>query len=286
MTATKRSGNLLPVIAAATMKALTLVSVLSSMVSCTTISYPLGPTASPPSYKFLTGNWEFTTVPTAGSAQFGLFAGFINEASVNPGVDDPVTASLQIEEPPTCFLGTVVVPFDGDLKVANLGLVSFTDISQFVSIAATKDTTASHLVGTYSVGGGCASGSQGTLSGTKYAPLQGMYSGSIVGATSANVLTLTLFRSLSGNGDGTSNVTGTGTISGVPCFTSATLQPGNGRVLGSKANLLFTTSEPGGSQLSVIGTFNPAADLITATSITVRGGACSGTLGTAAFALL
>ena len=252
---------------------------LAPLLGCTTISYPLGPTAPPPSYQFLTGNWEFSTAPTSGSKQFGRFGGFINEESVSPGVNDPVTASLQVEEPATCFLGTVVVPLQGTLQKTDLSLISFADVSQFLSIAAVQDATANHLTGTYSIGGGCASGSQGTLSGTKYAPLTGTYSDSAPNSTSNNGLLLVLAQRLQGNGDGTSDVSGSAKFAGISCFNAATIISGPSVVLGSKVNLLLNTNEVGStSQVTVIGTFDPTADLITTTSITISGGACAGTL--------
>ena len=283
MDAIQNSGKRLFPTILAKGKVLAIMTLFGSLLGCTTISYPLGPTTPPPSYQFLTGNWEFTTSPTSGSAQFGLFAGFIDEQSVDAGVNDPVTTSLQIEEPATCFVGTIVVPLQGDLKASDLELISFTDVSQFLSIVATKDATATHLTGTYSVGGGCASGSQGTLSGTRYAPLAGTYSGPVTGPTSTTTLSLVLAQSLQGNGDGTSNVTGRATIAGNSCFSTATFNLGDGTVLGSKLNLSFNTND--GSQMTVVGTFDPTADRITAASTTVTGGACAGSLGTASLQL-
>ncbi len=282
MNDTQEAGKIPPSTIWSWGSALVLFAMLATLLGCTTIRYPAGPVTPPPSYKFLTGNWEFTAAPTVGATQFGLLAGFIDEQSVDAGVDDPTTALLQVEDPGTCFLGTSVVPLLGDLKGTELGLTSFSDVSQFITINATKDATATHLTGTYAVGGGCASGSQGTLSGIKYAPLSGSYSGSVSGSNSTSAIALALNQSLQGNGDGTSNVTGSATITGNACFSTATLSPGDGSVLGSKVNLLFDTNETGAaSQMMVLGTFDAAADLITATSITVTGGACSGALGTA-----
>ena len=259
-------------------------SLSTAFVGCTTISHPLGPITPPPSYKFLTGNWQFTTSPTTGSATFGAFAGFIDEQSIDPGVDDPTTASLQIQEPAMCFLGTIVVPFQGDTKGTAVGFQSFNDVSQFLSISATADATATHLNGTYAVGGGCASGSMGTLSGTKYDPLVGTYDGPVTGSTSTSALSLALNQTLLANGNGSFNVTGSGTFQGNACFTQGTLTA-DSYVVGSAVNLVLTTNEAGGSTVTLTGTFDPTADMINVANLTTSGGACSGTGGTATLTL-
>lgn len=262
------------------------IPMLAMLTGCTTISYPLGPTTPPPSYQFLTGNWELVATSTGGTQEFGLLAGFIQEGSVDAGINDPVTASLQIEDPATCFVGTLVLPFDGALMGTGLTLTSFTDVSQFVTLTATKDATATHLNGTYSVGGGCASASQGAIVGTRYSPLAGTFSGPTAGGTALSTLSLSLTQSLQGNGDGTSNVVGSAIFTGSSCVASATSAPGKGFVLGSKVNLVFDTSAAdAASTVTVTGTFDPAADRIAVTSIAASGGSCAGALGAATLTL-
>lgn len=257
-------------------------ALLLSLMGCTVIAAPLAPVAPPPGYPFLTGNWEFSTSATTGSQTFGFFRGYINERSVNPGVDDPTTASLQLEGPTNCFLGTLVDPFVGDTKADALTLNSFTDVSQFINITATRDAKADHLTGTYSVGGGCASGSKGTLLGTRYSALTGNYSGPSSGGAPPATINLNLTQSSFGNGDGTLNVTGSAAVGANACFPASTLTVQRGYVLGSTVNLLFTTGAASGSpQVQLTGTFDPAATQITAATIDVSQGQCSTSIGPA-----
>src|SRR6266702_1058067 len=157
-------------------------SVIAGLTGCGTSGYPgsasSGGSGSSAGYIYLTGNWQFQATTPSGPVPFTALAGFINEQGDKPGVDDLTTAAFQAQ-PSTCYLGAPVIPLQGSTQGTALGLRSFSVNGQYVTINATKDSTATHLNGTYKVDGGCASGASGTLSGTKYAPLTGTYSGSL-----------------------------------------------------------------------------------------------------------
>lgn len=232
----------------------------------------------------LTGNWQLITTDTSGAPAFSSFAGFIDEATDGSG---NLTAVFQVQ-PGTCYLGATTVPASGTTSVTAAGATSTTAVSlssfsvngQYIYITATANSTNDQLTGTYQISGGCANGTTGTLTGTRYAPLSGMYSGAL--GSSNQTATLSLAQGALGNGSGYSPVTGSATFSGVRCFTTGTLTTNNGSAIGGAVQLTFTAND--GETVAITGTFDPAADSITVTSGTISGGACSGSLGTGTLA--
>jgi hypothetical protein len=230
----------------------------------------------------LTGNWQFQLSPTGGALPFASLAGSIDEQTTGTSSGFPLTASLQYAQPSTCFLGYPLIPLHGSLTAAQLYLYSFTVDAQFLTLTATANSNDSQLSGTYVVNGGCTDNASGSLTGVKYAPLTGTYTGSLTGG-SANSLTATLSQSDAANGDGTFSVVGSVALAGVPCFSTGTLAGQSGFVIGQSVNLSFLDSD--NSQLTIVGTFDPAADTITVSSINIVGGNCAGSLGNATLKL-
>jgi hypothetical protein len=243
---------------------------------CTTAGYPTnGSTPPPAGYAFLTGNWVFQTTPSSGGTPFTGLAGFINEESQNPGVNDVATAAL-MAMPGGCYQGADTIPLQGTVQASTLGLRSFDVNGQYVTINATKDAKADQLTGTYSVSGGCANGDAGTITGTRYAVLTGSYAGS---TGSGQGLQVTLAQNVQGTGSGTFFVGGTGTFTGFSCFTTGTMAASNGSVIGNAVMLTFATNDAGGGQLVLTGTIDQAAATLTLTSVDVTGGSCAANLG-------
>ena len=227
----------------------------------------------------LTGNWQLSIVDATGAAAFSNFAGFIDEATDGSG---NLTAVFQVQ-PGTCYLGATTVPASGAANLTGSGATSTTAVSlnsfgvngQYFNITSTSNSTNDQLTGTYQISGGCANGETGTVTGTRYAPLSGTYSGTLA---ASNQVSLSLTQGALGNGSGYSPVTGSATFSGISCFTTGTLAANNGSVLGSSAQLTFTASD--GETVAITGNFDPVADTIVVTSGAISGGSCSGTLGT------
>ncbi len=259
--------------------------VLGGLAGCATTGHPgSGGGGSNPGYVYLTGNWQIETTNTTAPVPFTSLGGFINEQGDNPGVDDLTTAAL-LAKPGDCYLGAPTIPLQGATQGDHLGLHSFSVNGQFVTISATKDATATHLTGTYTVSGGCANGAAGTISGTKYAPLTGTYAGPINGSSPAKTLQLTLSQYTTGTGDGVFLIGGSAVFNGFTCFTQGTMPSTSGSVSGSSATLTFNTNDMSGAQVVLTGTFDPAAKTLTLSSVQVTGGSCSGPVGGATLTL-
>lgn len=252
--------------------------ILLFLAGCTTIKIPDNGIPNPGTPTGLTGNWKFQVTTPSGTVPFTSLAGFINETSATSGSSDSVTAALQAQST-TCFLGTTLIPLQGTVKQNQLSLYSFSVVGQFVSINATEDSTDTHLSGTYSIGGGCSDGASGALTGTRYAPLTGTYSGSVTGSNPAKMIHLNLSQQQQGLGDGTFSISGSATISGFSCFTKGTLLSTESSVLGSAVNLTLSTDDLNGAQIALSGTFDPAADTVSLNSIRITGGSCAGSAG-------
>ena len=235
---------------------------------------PTGPT--PANYMFLTGNWEIQATPTVGPTPFTALAGFINEQAQDPGTYDVTTGAFQAT-PSACYDSAITIPLQGATENTALKMGSFSVNGQYITLSATKDTTATHLTGTYSIAGGCAKGATGTLSGTRYAQLVGTYAGSINGTTPAQTMALTLSQFVQGTGEGDFLISGNAVFTGSACFTKGTMAATAGSVLGSGVSLTFNTNDASGAQVVVNGTFDPGATTITATSVQVTGGSCATT---------
>ena len=207
-----------------------------------------------------------------------MLEGLLYEQGSESNGQYTVVAAFQSQQPNSCYLGTSLVPLQGSIQGDNLGLYSFSVNGQFLSLTMTEDATKQRLMGSYDVHGGCANTFSGTITGVRYTPLAGNFSGSM--SKSAGTLQVTLTQSAAANGDGVFGLAGSASFEAVPCFTSGSLLA-ESDVIGSSVNLVFSTDESSASQVTVIGNSNAAGNVITATSITVSGGACSGALGTA-----
>jgi len=232
----------------------------------------------PSDYVYLTGNWQFDATPASGAAPFTVLTGFINEQG-STGTNDFTTAALQVQST-TCYSSAVEIPLQGGTEPTLLGLSSFAVDGQTLTISATKDSTATHLTGKYSISGGCADGESGTLAGTLYDLVNGTYSGAVAGTGPAENIQLSVTQGV-GSGDGLSYISGSASFQGFSCFTSGNLpfavagQYFPGYVTGSQIYLAFTTNDANGSQVILSGTFDPTATTIMINSLAIVGGDCA-----------
>jgi len=239
-----------------------------------------GGAPAPPS---ISGNWQLQATQTAGPATFTSLAGFINQQGDSSTESNFTTAALQsfVTLASTCYSSATAIPLEGSVQGTQIGLRSFSVNGQFLSINATEDATGTHMTGTYVIDGGCADGAKGTITGTEYALLTGVYSGMVAGSSPAQTLVLTLSQTAQGAGDGIFFVTGSAVFSGFSCFTKGTLTSPNGFIIGNSTSLTFTTNDINGASVVLTGTIDPAADTLTLSSVAVVGGTCQGTFGVA-----
>ena len=227
-----------------------------------------------PNFSNLSGNWVLQFTATSGATEFTQLSGFINDMG---GSQNWATAALQ-GTLSDCFAGQTFLPWYGNIKGTAMNLNSFLITGEMLTITATSTADFTQFTGTYTLGGPCADGAAGTVVGTHYQNLTGTYSGSL-SADAGQSLQLDLTQNTAGTGNGTFFVTGTAKLQDFSCFTSATLAPYAGTVVGSSVQLQFTTNESPSSTLTLSGSFDPKADTITADSIQVSGGQCAGSLG-------
>lgn len=249
-------------------------ALLSLVIGCGAIIIPGVPQGTTTTYGSLTGDWVFQITPTSGNTPFTSLAGYIDQAS-SSGTSSSLTAAFQAQSPASCYDGATLVPFYGDIQTTSVSLNSFDVNAQFMTITATKNSAGTSLTGTYAINGGCANGAAGNVTGTRYAAMNGTYSGT----AGPGAVQLTLAESTTGTGSGTFLITGSATFAGVSCFTSGTLSGTAGSILGNVATLNFTTNEASQSTIQVKGTIDPLASVFTVSSMQVTGGGCAGSLG-------
>jgi hypothetical protein len=228
-----------------------------------------------------TGNWQITFKASGGSTLFPDATGFIMENITDTGTTKFLTAELTATSTAGCFQGTNAIFGTGAVSGTGLTINSASINGQYINIASTLDATSTHFTGTYAVTGGCATGASGAVSAVQFAALTGTYSGTVTGSSPAQTIKLQLTQNGQGNGNGEFQVVGSVAVTGFSCFQSGSLSSGSGFVTGASAQLNFDTNDLTGAQLDLVGTFDPAADTVTLTSINVSSGACAGSFGTA-----
>ena len=259
---------------------------LIALVGCTTAGTPIngsGTTPPPEGYQFLTGNWVFQTSATSSVNPFTGLSGYINEQDQNPGTSDALTAALMAQAG-SCYTGADSIPLDGTVANTAVTMRSFSVNGQYVSVKATSNAAANMLTGTYTVSGGCANGAAGTITGTRYAVLNGNYSGALTANSGQNVQ-ISVQQNTDGTGAGNFFVAGTATFGGISCFTTGTMAAQNGSIIGNAVSLTFTTNDVNGSKAVLTGTIDPTAATLTLSSLAVTGGDCAGSLGGGTLAL-
>lgn len=240
---------------------------------------PVTPVNPPPtgSGGNVTGNWLFLFAPASGTAVLNGATGSISETGGNTTQGQFTTAVLLVNGP--CYSTNPQVPTQGFATGTTLSLNSFADNAQFLTLNGNIGGGGSSMTGTYSVQNGCANGANGTLTGTRYAPLTGSYAGAVSGGANRSVR-LALTQSTDPAGDGTFLLSGTGTFTGFGCFANGTTAtPVGGNVSGPNFTATFNTDDIAGSKIVLKGTFSVGANSISFATYTIQGGACNGQSG-------
>ncbi|WP_157178294.1 hypothetical protein [Terriglobus roseus] len=227
-----------------------------------------GGTGSTKTYPDSTGNWVVQATATSGTAPFTLLSGYINEQQT--GTSHPTTGTF-LPASTGCYAAAANVPMNGVIQGVRLHLVSFGLDQQVLDISAAKDDTSTHFTGTYSVTGGCADGTAGTVAGTRYSALTGTYRGSL-SADPATVVTLTLNQFALGTGEAKFLVSGFAVVAGQTCFTTGTLSTANGSVIGNHVQMSFLNSN--GPKMDVTGEFDAEATTISVSGLLFTGAGC------------
>ena len=235
-----------------------------------------GAPAGPDPYTNMTGNWQLQATPTSGAAPFaGLSGNFFEEATT--AAAHATTASL-LAQSTGCFATVGTVPLRGNVERPNVALTSFNVDGQVLTLNAQKDEAAETLTGTYSIAGGCANGTKGTLTGQRFNALSGTFTGALA-EDATKTLQLSLSQTVLGTSGGTFLISGSAIFGGVPCFTRGSIVAGQSYVSGASVVLVFNTSNMGASQVTLLGTFNQAANTVTLTSMQIVGSSCAASFG-------
>ena len=255
------------------------IALLGAVTGCTNLKIPYtgsGPvlpiTASP-----LAGNWQFDAVTSTGTAPFTALSGPLNTAAAT-AAGIPTTASM-LAHSTGCYFGEPFVPLQGTYAAPTLTLFAFSVSGQYLVLQATVDSTQTHLTAPFKISGGCADGVLGTITGSRYDPLTGTYSGTVPGGTTASRnIQLAVNQSATDPDNGTVPIAGTATFTGFSCFTTGTAVAGQTFVTGSTVAFLFQTNDPNGATIALSGTMDPGAAILSLTQVQISGGACAGTL--------
>lgn len=241
----------------------------------------------------VTGNWEFTAHETSG-ATFG-------PATVPLGVylsasSGSVTGSAapQIAFPLVCNGGCCGGPFSvfngslaGSLDAnGQLKLSSAVPAGGPVFTMAATISGGSLSSGSFKLTGGCAM--QGTITGVAYPALNGTYAGTMTSKDTGSsfAITTTLQQATGVNARGFLDVSGTATLKGNGCMSSATaalpLEQNSG-LLGNAFGVTMSAPQSGAT-LSVSGSLSQDGKTIVA-SYTIGGGSCALDYGTGTLTL-
>jgi hypothetical protein len=223
----------------------------------------------------VTGNWQIEFSPPA---PISSIAGYLSQQG--QGANQFTTAALQAQTS-GCFQDATTVPMTGETSGSDVNLASFAIDGQTLSINVQANADGNQFSGTYAIAGGCAGGTNGTVTGTEYLPLTGTFSGPVTGSSPAVTLSLSLSQYAAGTGLGTFPLSGSATFNGISCFSQGTLAAESGSVIGENVTMEFTTNDTQGAQVQMTGTIDPAASTLTLSSLQINGGSCSGTLGSA-----
>ena len=252
----------------------------SFVIGCLHPEPPGGTYTPPANYHYLSGNWQFQIAPTTGLPPFSSLAGFIAEGGGQAGLNDSTTAALRVQSS-GCYSTSVEIPLLGGTGATNVDLTSFSVDGQILTLTMQKDSTATHLSGTYSVAGGCAAGASGTITGILYTALAGNYAGSVGTTAPGSSMLLSLNQGGDGSGDGLSYIRGNAVFTGFQCFTTGTFPYATagaffpGYVLGSTVSMNFTTNEASGSNVLLTGTIAADGNTINVRTFAIQGGGCN-----------
>ncbi len=228
-------------------------------------------------------NWELTTKATTQNGSSAAPLTDLSGSILESNGAAPHRATVVFQATAGCYAEAEVVPFEGSINGTAFTVRSFPVRGQFMDLAATFDSTAAHMTGTYTIGGGCGNGESGTLAGTRYSSASGTFAGATAtggtGASGSHTVSLVLTQNSDPTGEGTFLLSGTATIGGFACFTSATVPAGGGNVSGSKVSLVLNADGASGAVINLSGNIDPAATVLTVPSLVITGSNCAGNYG-------
>ena len=222
----------------------------------------------------ITGNWQGTLTPAAGTPQLNTLSGAINQYGASGTAGQFTSGVFHIGA--DCFVASPIVPTEGEVNATAVTLDSYGVNQQFFHLQAQSSADASTFQGTYTVDGGCADGAHGSIAAVRYSALSGTYQ------SAATMLTVN--QDAAATGSGTFLLSGTAKFTGNSCFTAATAtEQAVNYVQGSTVHLTLQTNDTAGATYTLTGTANPAADTISDAQYLISGGKCDGQQGSLTF---
>ncbi|MFP5234843.1 MAG: hypothetical protein ACLGSD_03000 [Acidobacteriota bacterium] len=221
----------------------------------------------------LTGNWAFTTQPSASTTtQLTLNAGL---STLSNG---QVTAVGHLNGA-SCASAQTAIHLAGSLnEFGELKLISEPFSGTTLTIKGEilpGSTTVTNTTMTFA-GGTCGSLGAQAATSTQYSQINGTYSGNFVDQDGTSFgITATLVQTTQPDANGTFHLQGTPTFQSNPCFTQPVIT--DSLVTGDN---LSTTYVQGNATIAAVGTFNADATQLTVTNWQVSGGMCDGSHGT------
>jgi len=235
---------------------------------------PGGTTAPTPPTTY-SNNWELTTAATTkpSSGPLTKLTGSIISNTASGAAANSITAVFRATS--GCYTGANIVPMAGTLSGTAFSARSFDVNAQFLTLTSTYSSTANSMTGTYNIGGGCADGEAGSVSGNRYAALTGTYTGSFTDSGTTHNVSLVLTQSATPTGDGSFLVTGTGSLTNFTCFTSGAIAASS-NISGGDANLALSLTGPSNTAAQFTGRLSTDATMLTVNKLAITGSGCIG----------
>lgn len=215
----------------------------------------------------ITGNWQFSTMSTAGMPPLTI-AGSISQSGSS------LSGAVHVDGS-SCFDQRTAIALTGTLTNGNVSLTSTAVDGQVIALAGSiteKSGFPDSLTGTYTINGGCADGDQGNSAGYNVNSLTGYWAGNL---TTAGGQTIHWDTQLNQNGptvEGSSGLSGPFTFDDA-CVKSGTITPGTfpsaSFIMGTSVVLEIKTDN---GTMAFLGTMEPYG--LIEGNYTVSGGAC------------
>ena len=230
------------------------------------------PTSAPPNTE--TGNWQLTFTSTSNPLPFSALSGYVQENISDSSESKFTYMELAIQNAGSCFLGENSVVLIGNTAGTALDVNSLSLDGGTLYVDTTLNSSDSTMSGTYHVSGGCANGAAGKVSGEQIALVSKTYHGTLKNIT--GLISLELQQNTAGNGAGKFQLSGSAAVTGLSCFTKATVDQANSFVSGTMITVQMDTQDPSGAKVVVQGMLDAASNTIMTSSVKVTSGACAG----------
>jgi hypothetical protein len=224
-------------------------------------------TQAPP----LIGNWQFTAASVVPGKPPLTFAGSLSlSGTAASGLQ--AGGALHIDGS-NCFDRLTTIGFTTTLSGSSTSLTSAPVDGQVVTL--TGNFIGATFNGTYRIGGGCAAGEQGMLTGSNISNIPDDLSGTFTNSAQKTFsIVAKINQSDTASSDGSFPITGTATFD-APCFSAGTIQPGTfpsgSFILGETVALEVET---GKGILTFLGNLSDSGSGEVSGNYTVSGGGC------------